>query len=333
MSKQANTTMIGAFVLAGLALMTAAILVFSGSQFFTPKEYFSMQFRGSVSGLDPGAPVTIRGVKVGQVTDVYVGYLKDSHDISVGATIEIDREEVVGVPTHETDTSLDYRQRIDRLVSNGLRASLAMQSLVTGKLYIELARVPDPPPASVDWQHEPNAMFPTVPSSTEQFITKIKDLPIAKLVQEAITTLSDIDKVVSSQDVKDTLSNLSAATAKINTSLDRLDPLLANTDGAVTDARALITNVDQQVQPLSSKYQAVADDLRGTLKSLDGTLAKADKALTNAENFLSTRSPAYVQLMQMMKEITSASKSLRNFAQYIERHPEALLKGKSRSGR
>jgi paraquat-inducible protein B len=58
MSKQANKTLIGAFVVGAIVLAVAGILVFGSGDFFSVRPMFVMYFEGSVSGLNVGAPVT-----------------------------------------------------------------------------------------------------------------------------------------------------------------------------------------------------------------------------------------------------------------------------------
>jgi paraquat-inducible protein B len=74
----AKPAVIGAFVLGGLGLGVVAILMFGGGQFFTRTVHAVAYFQGSVAGLEVGAPVTFRGVRVGAVTRIAVNLnLKD----------------------------------------------------------------------------------------------------------------------------------------------------------------------------------------------------------------------------------------------------------------
>ncbi|HEV8227869.1 MAG TPA: MlaD family protein, partial [Methylomirabilota bacterium] len=70
MSKRANPTAIGAFVVVALALAVGGLVVLGGMQIFRKELPFVMFFEGSLGGLDVGAPVEIRGVKIGTVTRI-----------------------------------------------------------------------------------------------------------------------------------------------------------------------------------------------------------------------------------------------------------------------
>ena len=74
MSKQANSKLIGAFVIGAIALFLAGLMVLGGGQLFTKRETYVIYFPGSVNGLKVGAAVNFRGVTIGEVTDVRAVY-------------------------------------------------------------------------------------------------------------------------------------------------------------------------------------------------------------------------------------------------------------------
>ena len=67
MSKQANPTLIGAFVLGAIILGTVVVLLLAGGQWFQEKRQHMLYFDGAAQGLQVGAPVVFLGVKVGTV--------------------------------------------------------------------------------------------------------------------------------------------------------------------------------------------------------------------------------------------------------------------------
>ena len=70
MSMKPNYFKIGLFVIIALCLLVTAV-VFLGSGMFTKEKiYFETYFNGSVSGLTIGAPVEVRGVRMGQVEKI-----------------------------------------------------------------------------------------------------------------------------------------------------------------------------------------------------------------------------------------------------------------------
>ncbi len=78
MAKEANKTLIGAFVLGAAALIVAGILLFGGGRFFKKSVKIVAYFDGSVKGLGVGSRVQLKGVTVGQVKDVRLLFNQDN---------------------------------------------------------------------------------------------------------------------------------------------------------------------------------------------------------------------------------------------------------------
>src|SRR5215471_9478998 len=74
MAKRSNPKLIGGFVVGAIALLIMGAVAFGGGQYFRPKVEWVFFFDGSLSGLEVGAPVTFRGVKVGTVSNVVIQY-------------------------------------------------------------------------------------------------------------------------------------------------------------------------------------------------------------------------------------------------------------------
>ncbi len=89
MSKQANKTVIGAFVVGAIALAVAAIMIFAGGKFLTRYNTYVMYFPGSVKGLNVGAPVVFRGVKIGSVKTIDLRYDSKTLQVQIPVLVEI----------------------------------------------------------------------------------------------------------------------------------------------------------------------------------------------------------------------------------------------------
>ena len=82
-------------------------------------------------------------------------------------------------------------------------------------------------------------------------------------------------------------------------------------------------------------FQQIGDDLRKAIADLDqtlvsarGTLVSARGTLDNASNLTEPNSAQVQQLDSTLQEVSRAARSLRVLADYLERHPEALIRGK-----
>ena len=95
---------------------------------------------------------------------------------------------------------------------------------------------------------------------------------------------------------------------------------------ALTDVQKLVRNVDGQVEPLSVS-------LADTSKSVRDAMVQAKKTLSTADGVIAEDSPLNHDLASALKELSAAARSIRILANYLERHPEALIHGKNTSRR
>jgi len=342
MAKQVSKTVIGGFVISAIALLVIGIVVFGGGKFFTKTVKYVVFFDRSVKGLNVGAPVVFRGVEVGTVASVVI--LADTAKLTVDIPVVIEIEPERFQTTGEGELSQYRRDPYERarvLTENGLRVRLISESIVTGQLMIEMDFFPDTPVklTGIDAGYPE---LPTTPTSIEQIAETLKKVPIEEIFAKLLSAITNIEKVLSAPELMDTVRNVKEATQSANQliqsadkmvkdanklvqNVDRqVDPLSENLKGAVGDVRKLLQNADDQIQPVSAKLQ---DALVSARKALDG----AKTTLANIDTFAAERSAFRIKLDASLEEIAAASRSVRALTEYLERHPEALLQGKSGS--
>ena len=290
MGKKVNPAIIGGFVVAAIALIVAGVLVFGRGEFLKDKVSWVSYFPGAVDGLQVGAPVTFKGVKVGQVTDIKVTLdaRDDTVRIPVSWDLERDRIALMGISEAELAEVQAKRGKGDRpltqiLIKHGLRAQLQLQSFVTGQKIIQLDFFPDTPIDLVGGDREEKVPeFPTTESSTEKLTKTIMNLPIDELFTDARNALQGIDR--------------------------------------------LARNIDSQVVPAVDQLLGNLD--RQTLPAARATLNQATETLAS----YSEGSRVNYELGNTLKEAAGAARALRVLADYLERHPEALVQGKGGPG-
>jgi paraquat-inducible protein B len=340
MSKQANPTVIGGFVLGALALAVIAILVFGSGALFRARVPMVTYFPGSVQGLSVGAAVQFEGVTVGRVTGIELSFSPDSGTFSVPVTYEVWPESVriLGPVSDDSPQSILRGLVKDR----GLHARLESLSFVTGQYLIALQLVPGRPLRLVK-DPEDVVEVPSIEATRDRMSEMLENLRLDDLVNEASLTLASIRQLIGSGEVLRLLATLNATLDQARILLADLDrevpPLALRMDSTLSDyaslARAvqagvvpvaenlelvtasmleLVRRVDAQLVPLSGATQAALGRVEGTMRSL-GQLS---------DDAAGTR----LRLDQFLTEATAASRSLRAFADYLERHPEALLRGK-----
>lgn len=305
MSRRASPTAIGAFVLGAIALAVAGLAMFGAGLLARPKATFILYFPESVNGLDVGAPVKFKGVQLGRVTRIMLGYDQKPGTSDVAVLIELDEKTTAERTTREVD--LSNPEFMKSAIDRGLRARLESQSLVTGLLYIELGMHPD----SVARFQQAGDTFmeiPTIPSNLQeivsrfmQAIARISQIPIEDLVASFTSLAKNLDGFV--QDPK-------------------LRATIASFDDAAQQAEKLLRSVHGEVKPLSHDLRTTAGDARKALDELR-LFAQSAQGLTR------DGSPLQFQLSTALTELTNAARSLRVLADYLEREPQALLTGKN----
>jgi len=331
MSKQVSPALIGGFVLGAAVLLIAAVLIFSSNTFFTPKKKFVVYFSGSLNGLTMGAPVKLKGVQVGTVTGIVVQYEGDKLGLMTPVYFEFEPEKLASVGTLR---DLSFEERVEVLIERGLRAQLAMQSLVTGQLYIELAFFPDTPVKLIKADSSVPEI-PAIPSDTEEIkdtishlVTEIRRLPLEEIFTTMLEAVNNINKVTgsdafqhSAQAANETLDAAHLLIAHIDT---KVDPLAASLESTLADTRKLLRRLDGQVGPLSvSTKQA--------LVSVQTAMEQAEAAMASVHDITGETSPVYNDLSTALGEISKAARSLRVLADYLQRHPDSLIYGKGAS--
>lgn len=331
MSAPVNKTVLGAFVLGALALAVAAVVALGSGLLFTPKYECIMFFENSVSGLEVGAPVVFRGVPIGSVKEISIDADLAHLHFYIPVVVEILGGKVkLSVPNSQgTDESLMEARRenednlLKNLIDKGLRAQLITQSFVTGQLAVSLDLMPDTPVRLVGKSSLPE--IPTVPSTFEKLTQTLKHLPLEELVTQLIEAVTGIKNLVNSPELTklpgkiDTVLN--NGSEMLNELRGKIDPLAERIDQAAQSFTDLAKHLDHRTEGLTSS----ADK---TLLTLDATLKEGKAAIAKFQKVVNSDSPTITDLNRALAEVAGAARSLRELADYLERHPEALLQGK-----
>ncbi len=335
MSRKANPAVVGGFVIGAIALAVGGLFFFGGGKFFRTTETYVAFFDGSLKGLEVGAPVSFRGVRIGTVTGLQVVYDVAKSDLKIPVIFEIDmdRLEIVGDGAADAAQS-GARGEESVLVKRGIRAQLQMRSMVTGQLAVNLDFFPDSKTVS-HGGYKGLQEFPTVPSEVEKLrdlaeklVSRLQDVPVDKIADEMLELLTSMKELVSSPELDDAIKGADRLvnSPDLEASLKSLRRALENADSAMRSVRRLADNADERIVPLSEGLQKASADL-GKL------LEEASSVFESIESSLSDNSDLRVRAVEAMEEVAEAARSVRILADYLERHPEAFLQGKKEAGR
>ena len=268
---------------------------------YTQKVAYEMFVDGSVRGLSIGAPVEYRGIQVGVVTAIRVGRDRATGKLQLGVVFDFEPGRLQTSrdydPNIETTT---IRKNIERFVEQGLRASLQTGNLLTGQLYVDLNFYPaDVGKQQIAYGGE-YPVFPSIPSTLDQFQTtaqdfleKLRKLPLDKVADELLGTLKGANRLINAPEWAETLRSL---------------------DATLKDLQKLSHSVDQRLAPLVTEAE---QSLRSTRQTLE---------------LVEPGSPMTVDLANTLESLSAAARSISELANYLQRHPEALIYGKAGPG-
>lgn len=350
MARKTNPTLIGAFVLAAAALVVLGIGFFGQGQFFSPTNKYVLYFEGALNGLSVGSPVLFRGVKVGEVTELLLHYHLAERRVDIPVYIEIDPRRIVrvGGTTDEPNP-----RSIKPLIDRGLRARLAMQSFVTGQLAVQLDFHPETEAKYV--RGDPVLVeIPTIPSALDEITKTLQNLPLEELMSELRSTVQGVGDLVRSEELRSAIRTFDATVADVGKLArhadERMDEVTTGVIDVLDQARVTLATAEEKITAVESTLTAALEDYRklahtadeniGPLvASVQSTAESARTALEQARSTLSTlqqtvgrESELHVRLAAALEEITAAARAVRGLADYLERYPEALIKGKSPAG-
>jgi phospholipid/cholesterol/gamma-HCH transport system substrate-binding protein len=357
MSKPVSKTMIGLFVVGAIALVIVAIGVLGSGKFFTQKFNYFMVFEGSVKGLNVGSPMVFRGVKIGMVSGIRMYFNFATKVPIVLVYVESEKAQVIPYNIDEATAKVLIKQGqyafMKELIARGLRAQLEMQSIVTGQLQISLDLYPDKP--AVYTGIDKTVMeIPTIPTPLQQLTKKLESLPLEEIFNNANSAMAGIANLVQSPELKESIANLNIALKDVQTLVrnvnDQVKPLSAGLSETIRDAQKLVKNADSQVSSVGTNLNEAIGDGRKLIRNADGSvdsikvkledtlttatsaLGEARKLIQDLEGSAREDSTLMYRLNETLREVGKAARSLSTLADYLERHPEALLGGKGDGG-
>jgi len=297
-------------------MLTIAAIGFLGSgNMFRQTFNFVSFFDGSVAGLDAGAAVRLRGVRIGQVNDVRLaipGEDRARTDFQIPVLYEIDKELLV----KHGGTGEISDAMIDSLIDLGLRATLQQESFVTGKKFIGLELMPDSEFQLEGVEYEDYKEIPTaatgldlaaIQANVNNLMAKLMAVDADTLIYSITHSIESIDALVSNPGF-----------ARAATELPRT---LEAAQEAMHGLTRMIADADSAVGPLREQLLETASQADSAMVALKLTLEES-RSLLATEGVTSTR------LNEALYEISATMRAFRSLAETLDRNPGALLRGK-----
>ncbi|HJV65790.1 MAG TPA: MlaD family protein [Geomonas sp.] len=324
MGSKVSKTAIGAFVLGAIALLVAGVLILGAGKYFTTTHTYVTYFDSSVKGLNVGSPVMFQGVKVGEVIEIDILADQKSRTLHIPVVFTLEPDKFKGTDTTFQHDPTRIKQAVQSL---GLRTQLQSLSFVTGQLMVSLGFYPGTPANYVGLEKK-YIEIPSVPTPLEQLQKTLADLPFKEIIDNLNSAVQGINQLVKSVDAKKTTRVIEAAIRDVqvlvNNLNDEIDPLAmhigetsASAQAALDETKATMAAARGDIKDLVASSRVTLDSAQAALKQSEVTLQaySADARLTT-------------ELNRTLRELSATSRSFRNLSDYLERHPESLLRGK-----
>ena len=344
MKRKAHPTRIGLFMLGAVALLVAAVVVVSGGRLFASRERAVAHFDGSVYGLQIGAPVVFRGVRLGSVVGIGVVYQGQPGRYAIPVELEIERARIGDVKGGDSGVS------VADLVAQGLTAQLSTQSLLTGLLYVDLDLRPGKGPSRSTTTAEGLAEIPTLPTPVQALQKQLQNLNVEQLLSDVAAVAAGARQFVANPKLQTTLDELAQASGDLRRLLAKVDqrvgPLADALQGTLAETRKTAARWGSEVDRVGSAVDRVgtaADSVTGTMARVDRVADAAQPALVGvqraAEDLARTAATLQKaatddagllpQFERAAQDIARASRAVRDLADLLERQPEALIRGRT----
>jgi paraquat-inducible protein B len=332
MSKKSNPTMIGGFVVGAVALIASAVALFGGRELFAERNHYVAFFEEQTKGLRVGSNVLLNGVRIGYVSEIALMVDEAEYTTLTRVTMELLPDTYIalrdGVPVGD---HLREAMSHEALIKDaGLRAQLEIESFITGQLLIRLDLRPETPVKLAGIESD-YPEVPTIRSDIQELLAKMQqwmanirdEVDIDALANGLTDALNGFAALTNSEDLHETLAGLNDIVNDTHT-----QAVSASLVSAIDEVAAAAREAKQLMATADGELEMLGEELSPVLSELNRTLTSAEEALVAVRLQIRGDSEQAYQLQSTFREVELAAAALRDFFDYLERNPEALIRGK-----
>jgi paraquat-inducible protein B len=324
MSKEANALKVGSFVIAGITVAVIAILVLGAGKLFSHRAPFMLYFADSVNGLTVGSQVKFKGVPVGTVSRIQVALREGVGTQYIPVLVEVDPDLILSAAGETVD--IRNPKFVKTQIDKGLRASLELESFITGRLYVQFDFYPNAKPPVFVHKGAPPLEIPTISTGLSEFLKSLErlDLPgIAERVDQVLTNLQKLLEDAKLRDVSRQVVSTLEAFEKLVGGPEVKETLHAVAQ-ASDEARDLMAGLRAEVKPVSGSLTNAADQAARTLAELQQTSEELRRLMGPDSQLLG-------EVQSALEEFSETARAIRLLAEYLNRNPRAVLTGRPTS--
>lgn len=264
---------------------------------------YRVTFSGAVGNLPVHAPVTLRGFTVGEVTRVGLRIDPHTGHISTPVLIALDprRFHILAPAPARGNWSKLFNRVLGKLVDTGLRAELTRTLPLIGARQVVLKMAPGAAHATL----ARSAGYLSIPSmpggGLAGFSHQLTSLPLKQIAENLRSLTARLARLAGSPQLQASLAHLDRTLAALQRTAQQAGP---------------------QIAPTLRSVQRSAVQLRAIAAQIDATAQAAQRAMG-----ASPSAPAG-NLEQTLRELSGAARAIRSLANYLDAHPESVLRGR-----
>ena len=268
-----------------------------------PQIHYRAVFDAAAQRPQVDAPVWLSGVRIGKVLTSDVSLPPGAEAPRTAIALEIEPEKL-GLPV-DGDAQARTDDAVRRLIHGGYRLTITQTPPLVGATSVTFVRSANAKPVALS-RADPQ-LIPTtgggglddLTTKVNAILDKVNGVPIQAIGHDVREITSHLRDLVSSPQLSDSLNHL---------------------DGTLTQADQIMTEAKPKVGPLIDKLNQAADEVSGA--------AAAGQALLSGEGAGQDAS-----LPDAIRQLNDAARSIRSLADYLGRHPEAVIRGKIKDSR
>lgn len=331
--RHASPFVIGAFVVSALAVLALALVVLPGQHWFKRPERVVMFFSGSVFGLQKGAPVVFRGVRIGDVTEIAVHYDRQTDRFAIPVIAELNADAVRGLDGRQGND--DMAHALPTLIKRGLTAQLGTQSLLTGQLYVDLDFRTKTPGVLHGGHEGDETEIPTSATAFQALKDQLESVDLRKILDNLSQIANSTRTLLAAPELKQGMKDFAATASHARKLAAQLEQRAVPLTRGAERAMASVDRAGDKVSSAADKVGTGADkastllDANGPLvPDLQKTLAELQRASSQLRQAADGDGPLLQQTERTMRDLSQAARALRQLATSLEAQPEALLRGR-----
>lgn len=267
MIKQPNMKLIGLFVSIGLISMFLMFAYFLKSKFSDDESTVVMYFDESVKGLDVGAPVLFKGVKIGEVSEIRLQANLHTMQFLIPVYAKIYNGRSLITDTH------DEQERLDKFIRDGLRAQLAINSVITGQLLIELDMFPNSK-VVLHEQAKNELEIPTIGSPFSEISKSLQVMPITQIASDVHNITQTLNK------------ELPPLLKRMNSTMDTFDHILKENKNNTAKMVSELGNAAQNVGGAAQSFDLMVGENAAGIAAMIESFSAAAASLKNLTDYL-----------------------------------------------